>query len=145
MVLDYFTIINLIFILFSKYIYKYINLLLTTLTVSIIGSVFFWLCPKEFILKINKNISIIFNGDLLKIIDILFHQIPLIYILYNYYNYYKKDPFNISFFNALLILIIYLSVSNLDYLYGIDKCNQFILIPLSISLTFLIYSILILI
>jgi hypothetical protein len=145
MVFDYFTIINLIFILFSRYIYKYINLLLTTIVVSIIGSIFFWLCPKEFNLKINKNISIVFNGDLLKTIDILFHQIPLIYILYNYYNYYKKDPFNMSFFNSLLILIIYLSISNLDNLYGINSCNQLILMPLSISLAFLIYCILILI
>lgn len=135
----YLTFINLILILFSKYIYKYINILLTTLFVSIFGGYIFWICPNKFTLKFN-NFDYKLNKIELKITDILFHQLPLIIVIYYYINYYKINPFNKSFYNALFILLMYLVLFNVEYIYQLKNCNQDKVILLNIIIIFFIYT-----
>lgn len=140
--IQYFTIINLLFIIFGKRIYKYINILFSSIIVSIIGGTFFWICPKRFYIDydIDNKDRILVSGVKLKIIDIIFHQLPLLFVIYYYRNYYKNNSFSKSFFNILFILIIYFSIMNIDYLYNTYECkNTDLLFKLSILISFLIY------
>jgi hypothetical protein len=104
--IQYFTFINIVFILGHKYIHKYINILYTSLLVSVFGFMFFNICPGRFSLRIFDR-TVTLSGTPLMLIDILIHHLPTLFVLYWYLQYYTKHPFDLSFYVAIMIIIIY--------------------------------------
>lgn len=138
----YFTFLNLILIFFHQYTHQHVNLLFTSLVVSGLGFMFYNICPGEFRgevfgLKITvKKVNFMF--------DILMHHIPLIFVIYKYLRYYSKTPFDVSFLNAHLLLILYLII-NKDAQEKVYGCNNFLLVAGTFSISYALYLILVLV
>lgn len=109
------TTINFLLVIFSPYVYKYIDLLFLSLCVCIIGLYISYFSPGYFILPINNYENVIVTGFSKFILDMLFHIIPLLYVYIVYNNYYSKH-FNIA--SALILIIVYSIFFDIEEIYN---------------------------
>jgi hypothetical protein len=141
MILHFFTIINLFFVLFHSSVYKHINLLFTSLLVSVFGFLFLNICPAKLEFNLFGNTFEI-TGLSVKLLDLIFHHAVTAFILYKYLPYYRQHPFDIALLNALLIVLIYAThVSMIFKTYG---CKNMQLLGLCSVIFVAIYLILVL-
>lgn len=110
----YYTIWNLMFILFHKWTYKYINLLLSSILVAVTAFVIFYIHPGMCVVHKSNPVEsyAISDNKTLIILDIFTHWIPLIFILYMYGSYYIKNTTGIYDIITILIFLIYMILFN---------------------------------
>lgn len=130
--LQYFTIINLSLIVFHQYTYKYINILFTSLLVSICGFVVFQVYPRSFTANITTSHNLFVKNEAAILVDIIFHQVPLAFVIWKYLSYYKIDSFGVSFIISQCIILVYLSTFNPYSIYRCKTKNIILLYVLSI-------------
>jgi hypothetical protein len=139
----YFTFINLVLIVFHKYTYKKINLLFTSFVCSIFGFMFFNICPGQFKVDLMGN-HITVKKPWLRIADMLFHHLPLLFVLTLYLNYYRKNSFDVSFLTANLILLVY-AVVNIDKHKVVYGCKDIVKILATTFVLYVIYLVVVLV
>jgi hypothetical protein len=123
----YLTTWSFIIVLFSPWVYEYIDLLFLTLLTFIAGSGLFYVNPG--IAKIPLqcqtpandgpfvNRMLILNSADKHIIHILFHIVPLLIVLRFYYTYYKTRKFGTPTLISFIIVLFYLIIMNVENVY----------------------------
>jgi hypothetical protein len=118
-IFNFFTIWNIILLLFYEYSNKYFDLLLLSLNVFLIGSYFSFIEPTYYKILLYKNSSIIISGWTRFIVaDVIFHSLPLLYIIY------KNKTIESKFYktiNSLLLLLFYLLINSIKEVYMVEN------------------------
>ena len=124
---------NLLFLYYysNKNTYLYNMILVTNLHVSIISFFNCWIYPRQFEIYF---LDIIVKGKILKIYDILFHQLPTFHMLLS-----KTPKFTLNAIDSLDFYILYGTILysfdiNFNKLYKINKNLIFISYILSIGI-----------
>ena len=124
---------NLLFLYYysNKNTYLYNIILVTNLHVSIISFFNCWIYPRQFEIYF---LDIIVKGKILKIYDILFHQLPTFHMLLS-----KTPKFTFNAIDSLDFYILYGTILysfdiNFNKLYKINKNLIFISYILSIGI-----------
>ena len=118
----FFTTWSLIMVMFHKYLYKYVNLLLITFITLVIGLYLSFINPRRFVWYFDK-VRYEYTGlQKFIIVDMIFHLLVFYYIYSLYGKYYtSKTFFNSKTFIALSIYLIYILTHDIKKLYGINK------------------------
>ena len=118
-IFNFFTIWNIILLLFYEYSNKYFDLLLLSLNVFLIGSYFSFIEPTYYKILLYKNSSIIISGWTRFIVaDVIFHSLPLLYIIYRNKTIESKFYKTI---NSLLLLLFYLLINSIKEVYMVEN------------------------
>ncbi len=104
----YFSLFNLILVFLHRYTYKYYNLLLSSLFISIVSFTFVYITPRRLDIKLpySKNVYRLENIKL-KTVDFVFHHFVLLFVFVLYHDYYKDHKFGYSTAIAILLVLIY--------------------------------------
>jgi len=131
----YFTLINIILVIFHRYTYRYYNLLLSSIIISAISLIMVYVNPK------SLNIFNVYTlkGWKLKWVDLIFHHGVTLFVLLMYGEYYKNHPFGYSTAITLLTLLLYASLMNPYKIYKIEKWFLIFAILLSVVI-YLLYG-----
>lgn len=89
------------------------SILYIALIVSLVGFIITYIYPKR--LNIKYNIIGEIKGKTLQIYDLVFHQLPLLLLLYNYDHTIPPDNFNF----LLITIIVYLILLNPFKIYNV--------------------------
>lgn len=114
----YFTNINLLLVLFSKYTHPYINLLFTCTFVLFGGLYISYINPGYFYFIDEFGNAHSIDAYKKFYIDVLFHILPLIYIYITYNDYYSTNP---GIITAIIIIILYLCTVKIENIYKTDE------------------------
>lgn len=123
----YFSIWNLLLVLFHKYTYKYYNLLLACIVIVITMIICVYMHPKY--LKINyiNNPPRKFENKLIIVlIDFLVHWIPLIFVAVKYGKYYMTNPYTVATGVTVFVLAFYGVAMNAANVYDMDPNHMFV-------------------
>jgi hypothetical protein len=134
---------NFLAVLMHKYIYKHYNLLLSCLIVSIISICIAYITPKEFKVETHDpKQSFVVDGWILRIGDLVFHHIPLIFVLFAYSKYYLhyQNKYGISTITTLFVVTMYLIVFNPTKLYNLDPKYMVMTFVIAIAVYLLLPS-----
>lgn len=120
-VAQYFTLWCLLLVCFSSHTHMYVDLLLTSSFVLLCGSYLTYVYP--------RRVKFMFNGETftivgwkLNLIDLLFHVLPFMYIVWRYGEYYIKSEKTIPpLLNSLLVALLYVSTFDVFEVYGVRK------------------------
>lgn len=133
----------LLFVIFHEITHKYIDLLFLTLLAFFVGLYLSFINPRyyqfQFALE-KKTVKVTIKGwTRFILVDVIIHTSMLVFIAINYRRFYmdmlNKDPK--PFINAILILMLYLTIVDIDKIYLTSYMDLFILTVL-ISILYLI-------
>lgn len=108
------TFINFFLVLIAPLIYKYIDLFFLSIVVCVIGLYVSHISP-GYVSVLYKGEQYVLKTGCKVFLDLLFHILPVIYIFIRYQDYYKD---NANIFTALLVILVYVSIMDIDYLYN---------------------------
>jgi hypothetical protein len=130
--LSYFTAWVFIIIVLHSLTYKYICLPMLVIPVSITGFWFTYINPRRFTMFLNDRSFNICGIDLC-ISDILFHHLPMLFILIKYIPYYTKHMNSTQVLSALAIWNTYLGINskNINKLYGLNNDEKMYILKIS--------------
>lgn len=134
---DQLTIISLIMVCLSKFLYKYINLLFITIFVCFAG-----LYVSYTTLTYEKSSHLYPGIDVKEFniakfyIDILLHVLPVLYIYINYKDYYKSFP---SSETAIILIVIYICSVKVESVYNINDDKHTIILGIIFTTMIIIY------
>jgi hypothetical protein len=111
----FFTIWNVVLIGMYKLTQSYVNLPFLTSVVAVIGATITYIHPREVRFTIAKN-EFVVKGPELWAVDLIFHQLPLVFVLMC-----VKRGSIISTFIALAILAVYALSNNVQERYKIRE------------------------
>jgi len=106
----YFTLVNIALVLFHRYTYKYYNLLLSSLIVSVLSLVYVYITPQQLDIKLPslwEPVEFRLKGWKLRIGDLLAHHLVLLFVVVVYGDYYKEHKFGYATGMALLLVMLY--------------------------------------
>lgn len=115
----FFTTWCVLLVALHKNLYKNINLLYISFVTCVIGTYFSLYNPKYFEFE-WKNKTYIVDGWKKFFLADLTHIIPFLIIYCIYYKYYKTSKSILQNIHAFLILIIYLSLYNVQKVYNVS-------------------------
>ena len=134
-ILFFFTIWNLILVLFHKYTHRYFELMYLSYITFMVGVYFSTVNPRKIVFK---NLVIDKWYDLL-IIDLIFHFGVFLFVYFKYYEYYKNTNTNIMLLSSVALLILYICMINPEKIYGINLLEMLIVIAVVNLLYFVIF------
>lgn len=121
---------------YYKKMIEYSSSMLLITCIIFIGGIYLTYIKPKFILIPELNIKI--EGNVLKLIDLIFHQIPFFYFIYIHLTKkkaYKKDNFIVG----IIFIILYLLLFNVNKLYHIEVYD---IIKIKVASIILCFSIL---
>jgi len=121
--LKFYTVWNIILVLFKNLTIYYFDIHLSTLFVFLCGFYLSFIYPKYYIFILNNKKIKITGWLRFIIVDIIFHTIPLIYIINIKYEYNKQ-----KILNQLILFFIYLFFNNIFHIYNIRLIDYYRLI-----------------
>jgi hypothetical protein len=121
-IISFFTTWSVCLVIFHRYTYKYINLVLITMFAFFGGFYLSFVYPKAYYLYDGEKEYKI-QGWTRFIIDILFHVIPYMFILSRYVHYYKL--FDNQTISAFALIMIYVILIPSNYVYKISSMEIF--------------------
>jgi len=123
----YYSLWNILLVVFHRYTHKYVDLLLSCLVVVVLFTVCIHIYPKY--LKIHffgtKEKRIVDNKLLLIFLDITCHWIALLFIVTQYGKYYMKSSSTLSSAFTIFVLICYAISVNAREVYDVDWNHVF--------------------
>jgi hypothetical protein len=136
-ILFFFTMWNVILVLFHKYTHKYFELLYLSFVTFIMGLYFSTVNPRKYTIYFGDKTIVINKWYLLLLIDLTFHFGVFLFIYFKYYKYYKSVDTNMLLLSSVLLLIIYICMISPSKVYGVN----FIEILTTITIVTLFYFI----
>lgn len=120
----YFCIWNLALLVFHKYLYRYYNFILAYLIIVILSSIVFYRPPGGY-LKVNYIDSsipptLIRDKAALLTLDVIFHWVPLAFVVILYGKYYSKNKYGIATLSTLVVSLIYVVYVDPSNVYDIS-------------------------
>lgn len=134
-ILFFFTIWNIILVLFHKYTHKYFELLYLSYVTFMVGLYFSTVNPRKITFYFGDKTIIINKWYTLILIDILFHFGVFLFVYFKYYKYYKNVDTNMLLFNSVILITIYICMICPSKVYGV----KFIEILTVVTIVTLLY------
>ena len=136
----FFTIWNIILILFHKYTHRYVELLYLSYMTFMVGMYFSTVNPRQYIIYYGKNNKLVISKwYYLLVVDLFFHFAMFLFVYFKYYKFYKSADTNMMLFGSILVLIIYICLINSEKVYGISFMEILTVITIVTLLYFLIF------
>lgn len=133
--LTFFTTWSFVIILFHKQIYQSIHLVYLTYITCIIGTYLSYYNPKYFDFMLFGKSYKVEGLNKLLLADSL-HFIPFIFIYCLYNQYYKKNYDGVRVVNAIIIILIYVVLLNIERVYYVAFKELFIVFVIANVLFF---------
>lgn len=114
----FFTTWNVLLVTLHPITHKYVNLLYLSFITTMIGLYLSFVNPKRFVLRFGKTKYYYTGLEKFFIVDITFHILVLVYVMYIYHVFYSLPNWRETS-GAILILIIYLCTINIQRVYGV--------------------------
>lgn len=137
----YFTAWVFVLVVFHKWTFRFFNLMFLSLSVLVVSMYISYVDPKYFkyILIRNKvstegngtvtNVVYHIKGNTKIILDVIYHILPFIFVVWKYGLYYMKYDvaYSLSMSNAVLLIMIYIVLFNVEQVYDL---NEYIFVSL---------------
>lgn len=119
-ILQFYTTWNIILVLFHKWTHKYVDLLLSSTLVMVVGWGVVHLNSTYTIRDIHGDALVIRKDPIIMCLDILSHTLPFLFVYSMYSNYYKNSKFGVyQAIAAFMITIAYLLTHEVTRIYGL--------------------------
>ena len=135
----FFTTWSLILALLHIYTREYVNLLFITFVTAIIGLYLSFIKPRKFVFYFETQRYVYTGLQKFIIVDMIFH-ILVFYLIYSRYGKYYKSVTDSKTVNAVLIMLLYASVTNLKKLYGVGLSELLFVFVIACLLYYLIFQ-----
>ena len=141
-VLLFFTVWNLLLIIFHKYTHKYFHLLYLSYMTFMVGMYFSTVNPAKFVFYFKDKKIVVDKWFYLLLIDILFHISVFIFVLIKYYSYYSslgRAGNDMLLLSSVMLLVIYICLIDPSRVYGISYIEIIAVIAATNLLYFAIF------
>ena len=119
-VLFFFTLWNLVLVVFHKYTHKYFHLLYLSYVTLMVGMYFSMVHPAQCVYYYKDKKIVIDKWFYLAIIDILFHITVFLFVYFKYFKYYQSVNPDKLLLTSVLLLSFYLCIIDPTKVYGIN-------------------------
>lgn len=114
------TIYVFLLVLYGRYTSKYVDLVLLSGVVALVGGFISWVHPQTLDINFGQTLKLQTTPSETRLFDLFFHQIPFIYALTTH----LEDHMSITkVITSLLLLSIYLTLVDINAQYGIHKIH----------------------
>lgn len=112
---EYFTVWNVLLVIFHKYTHRYVDLLFTTTIVLVVG----WGSIHLNTRYVYKEQQLVAKDVGIIVLDMLMHVIPFIFVCVYYRKFYASQI--IPACTAIVILLVYVVWADVERLYSLSQ------------------------
>ena len=133
--LVFFTVWNALIVIFHKYLYQSIHLIYLTYITCILGTYLAYYNPKHFdFLWQGKKYRV--EGWTRVLVADTAHYIPFVFVYCLYHQYYETKFDSLQLVNAIILLLIYAVLLNINRVYSVSFKELFIVFLIASCLFF---------
>lgn len=134
----FFTIWNIVLIVFHRRLYKYVNLLYVSFITFCVGCYLSYVYPKYYLIKLNNQDYIIKGLQKLLTADVI--HIGLIIFAWTHYGAYYNKRVDMSLLMSILLITLYTQAFNVDKMYNISYDHLFMVFCIANIIYFMLFA-----